>query len=89
MKKILLLVGICMALGLSAQAADETELREGPCMKILETCKTYVKNQKPKKSLYRDCMTPLLNDEKVEGVSVSSEDLKACKSKKAELKQKK
>lgn len=89
MKKALFLIGLSLALGLSAQAADDSELRDGPCMKILDSCKSYIKSQTTKKSLYRDCMHPLLNDEKIEGVSISPEDLKACKSKKAELKQKK
>lgn len=89
MKKALFLIGLSLVLSLSAQASDDTELRDGPCMKILEACKTYIKSQPTKKSRYRDCVTPLLNDEKIEGVNVSPEDLKACKSKKAELKQKK
>ena len=89
MKKTLLLVGLSLTLGFSVQAADDSELREGPCMKILDACKSYIKNNKAKKSLQRDCMQPLLNDEKIEGLSISAEDLKACKSKKAELKQKK
>ena len=89
MKKALLLIGLSLALGFAVHASDDTELRDGPCMKILDACKNYIKNQKTKKSLHRDCRIPLLNDEKIEGVNVSEEDLKACKSKKAELKQKK
>lgn len=89
MKKALLLIGLSLALGFSANAADDSELRDGPCVKMIDACKSYIKNNSAKKSFYRDCMTPLLNDEKVEGVSISAEDLKACKSKKAELKQKK
>lgn len=89
MKKALFLVGLSLALGLSAQASDDTELRDGPCMKILDACKAYIKANPNKKSVHRHCMLLLLNDEKVEGVSITAEDLKACKSKKAELKQKK
>jgi hypothetical protein len=89
MKKALLFIGLSFTLGSTAVAADESELRDGPCMKMLDACKAYIKKQPNKKSLYRDCMQPLLNDEKIEGVSINSEDLKACKSKKAELKQKK
>jgi hypothetical protein len=89
MKIVLSLIGLSLVISLSAQAVDDTELRDGPCMKILEACKTYIKSQPTKKSRYRDCVTPLLNDEKIEGVSINPEDLKACKTKKAELKQKK
>ena len=69
--------------------ADESELREGPCNKILEICKDLVKNSSKKLSLYRDCMQPLLNNEKVDNIKVDSAVLKACQEKKAEIKQKK
>lgn len=69
--------------------ANESELREGPCNKILEICKAHVKASSKKISLYRDCMQPLLNNEKVADLKVDSAVLKACQEKKAEIKQKK
>jgi hypothetical protein len=46
-------------------------------------------NLKDKKSLSKDCMQPLLNDEKVANVKIDDSIVKACKEKKAELKNKK
>lgn len=86
----LTLIGISLSTASVASLAEEAELREGPCNKIMEACKAYIKTAGPKKSLYRDCMQPLLNGEKREGVQgVSESDIKACQAKKAELKQKK
>ncbi len=72
-----------------ALAEEEAELREGPCNKVLEACKAYVKSSKEKKSVYRDCMQPLLNNEKNTGIKIDDAVLNACKLKKAEIKQKK
>ena len=73
-------------------SAENTEHRDGPCSKLMDACKAagYNKsNLKDKKSLSRDCIQPLLNDEKVAGVKLDDEIIKACKEKKAELKNKK
>ena len=86
MKLILTLAALTISI---SAFAEEPEISEGPCNKLIEACKTYVKSSKTKKSLYRDCMQPLLNDQKIEGLNVNSDDLEACKAKKAELKQKK
>jgi hypothetical protein len=67
--------------------AEEAELREGPCNKIMEACKAYVKTAGQKKSRYRDCFQPLLKGEKLEGVqNITESDIKACQANKAELK---
>ena len=93
MKSLLTLslaIGLAVALsGSFAQAEEEAELREGPCNKVLEACKAYVKSSKEKKSVYRDCMQPLLKDEKISGIKLDDAALKSCKLKKAEIKQKK
>ncbi len=73
----------------SAFADQDSDLREGPCNKILDACKTYAKISKTKISLYRDCMQPLLNNEKISEIKIDADDLKACQAKKAEIKQKK
>jgi hypothetical protein len=72
-----------------AFAEPNNELREGPCNKILDACKSYAKTSKTKISLYRDCMQPLLNNEKVAEIKIDADTLKACQAKKAEIKQKK
>ena len=84
-------IAICVfCLSVSAFGAEqEGELHEGPCNKIQEACKAYVKTSKDKLSLYRDCMQPLLNGQKIENLKIEAEVLKACQLKKAELKQKK
>ena len=85
----LIIVG---TLGHLAFAEEVAEHREGPCNKIMEACKEagFSKNaKKGTKSLYRDCLQPLLIGDKVENVKYTDDDLKACQAKKAELKSKK
>ncbi|MGZ3691637.1 MAG: hypothetical protein ACXVAX_09045 [Pseudobdellovibrio sp.] len=89
MKPLLTLI-LAVALSSSyAKAEEEAEIREGPCNKVLEACKAYIKSGKEKKSVYRDCMQPLLKDEKIAGLKLDDAVIKACKLKKAEIKQKK
>ncbi len=73
----------------NAHSAEAPEGASGPCMKIMEACKAAGYNKlilNEKKSLSKNCLQPLLNEQKVEGVSVDSKDLAACKAKKAEVK---
>ncbi|MEQ1724220.1 MAG: hypothetical protein ABL930_13700 [Pseudobdellovibrio sp.] len=65
--------------------------QDGPCMKLMEACKSagFSKSLNEKKSLSKSCLQPLLKGEKVEGVTVNSSDIEACKAKKAEVKSKK
>lgn len=73
-------------------SAAEPEQRDSPCIKIMDACKIAGYNKTSiadKKSLSKDCIQPLLNGQKVEGVSVNQSDVDACKAKKNELKIKK
>lgn len=81
---------LLFSLSLQAQN-EEAELREGPCVKLMEACKLYIKTlpSDQKKRLYRDCMHPVLSGERIVGVNIADADIKACQTKKAELKQKK
>ncbi|MCC2680403.1 MAG: hypothetical protein K0R29_2979 [Pseudobdellovibrio sp.] len=91
-KKQVLIRTVCtlaLLAGPAAFAGEDSDLREGPCNKILDACKSYAKISKTKISLYRDCMQPLLNNEKISEIKIDAEDLKACQAKKAEIKQKK
>ena len=87
-KSILAISVFCLSLSVLG-AEQEGELHEGPCNKIQEACKAYVKTSKEKISLYRDCMQPLLNGQKIENLKIEADVLKACQLKKAEIKQKK
>lgn len=78
------LIGMSLSTLPALSFADDAELREGPCNKITEACKAYIKKAGPKKSLYRDCRLPLLNGEKLEGVlNITEADIKACQAKKS------
>lgn len=74
-----------------ALAQESNEHQDGPCIKLMEACKGagYIKSLNQKKSLSKDCLQPLLNGQKVEGVTVNADDIEACKAKKAEVKSKK
>lgn len=72
-----------------AFAVETGSHTNGPCAKLVEACKNAGYNQSilsDNKSLSKNCLKPLLNNQKVEGVSVDSKDLEACKTKKNELK---
>lgn len=81
----------CILLSNIAHTQDTAEVVDGPCMKIMEACKSagYNKASNKKKSLSKDCIQPILSGKAVEGVSVEAADVEACQVKKAELKQKK
>lgn len=69
----------------------DKEPTEGPCMKLKEACVAagFEKGKhKEKKGLMMDCMKPLMHGETVAGVTVSPEDLAACKEKKEHRKEK-
>jgi hypothetical protein len=72
---------------LSASAEDSK-----PCKEIRAACESagFVKGgHKEGKGLVMDCMKKLVAGEKVEGVSVSSELVSACKAKKEKHKERK
>lgn len=94
MKPLLFLLKFILVFSMQTQyalAQDTNEHQDGPCIKLMEACKAagYVKALNQKKSLSKDCLQPLLNGQKVEGVSVNPDDIEACKAKKAEVKSKK
>ena len=81
---------LMFAFNVLAQDNNEQH-QDGPCMKLMEACRNagFSKSLKEKKSLFKACLQPLLSGQKVEGVTVISSDIEACKAKKAEVKLKK
>lgn len=64
--------------------ADVPKIEDHPCMRLEGDCKSagYVKgDHKDKKGLYKDCMQPLMNGQMPAGVTVSPDDIAACKAK--------
>ena len=91
MKYVFLTILVILASQFSL-AAEPSEQRDSPCIKIMDACKISGYNKTSvadKKSLSKDCIQPILNGQKVEGVSVVQSDVDACKAKKNELKIKK
>ncbi len=87
-----LALGLLLTFSTTQLLAEEaSDHPDGPCIKILEACKAagYNKSLNTQKSLSKQCLQPLINGQKVEGVNINSSDLEACRSKKAELKNKK
>ena len=67
-----------LTVGISARAGH-------PCEKIREACKAagFKKgDHKDKKGLMKDCVHPIMEGKTVEGVSVTTVDVDACKAKK-------
>ncbi len=90
--KNVILTSIVLLTILTTFAAENTEQHDSPCIKIMDACKIAGYNKSvagDKKSLSKNCIQPLLNGQKVEGVSVNQEDVDACKLKKSEIKTKK
>lgn len=89
----LIALSLATLLSLTLHAEDKKEKDTNhPCVKIKTACESagFIKGKhKEKKGLHLDCMKPLLEGKTVEGVSVSSEDISACKTKQAEHKAKK
>lgn len=78
-----------MTLSSSVFSAEVADHISGPCIKLMEACKSAGYNKSilsDKKSLSKNCLQPLLNGQKVEGVTVDPKDLEACKTKKADVK---
>lgn len=94
MKPLILILKFILVFSMQTQyasAQESNEHQDGPCIKLMEACKAagYNKSMNLKKSLSKDCLQPLLNGQKVEGVTVNADDIEACKAKKAEVKSKK
>ena len=89
MKNQSTLLSLAFFLSLSLHAEES---KNHPCEKIKTACESagFVKgDHKEKKGLYIDCMKPLLEGQSVAGVTITSEDVSACKEKRAKHKEKK
>ncbi len=93
MTKQFLITLVLTAFSLAAWSDNhDKEHGDGPCKKIKDACVAagFEKGKhKEKKGLKMDCMKPIMNGETVAGVTVSPEDLSACKEKKEQRKEKK
>ena len=89
MKKFLFAL-ICLSFATPAFAGEE---KDAPCKKIKAACEAagYTKggHKTDSKGLHIDCLQKLKEGQAVEGVSVSAEDMAACKEKKEKHKAKK
>ena len=91
MKNQSTLLSLAFILSLSFSLHAE-EPKNHPCEKIKTACESagFVKgDHKDKKGLYIDCMKPFLEGQSVSGVSINSDDVSACKEKRAKDKDKK
>jgi hypothetical protein len=63
-----------------ALAEEKEKVEEGPCRKVMDACKAadFGKTDS-KKSLFKDCMKPIMAGQKVTGVTVDPQALTACK----------
>lgn len=79
MKKALLFAAV-LTFGLSSFAQDDEAKtkEEGPCKKVMDACKA-ADFAKGGKTLFKDCMQPLLAGQKVEKVTVDPQVITACK----------
>lgn len=79
MKKSLL-IAFVLTFGLICFAQDDESKtkEEGPCKKVMDACKA-ADFAKGGKSLFKDCMQPILAGKSVEKVSVASDVVAACK----------
>jgi hypothetical protein len=87
------LMVLCLFSFLSVSVfAEEKHVDGHPCKQIKSACEAagFIKGgHKDKKGLHLDCMKPILDGQAVAGVSVSAEQISACKIKQAEHKAKK
>lgn len=86
------LISTLSLLSNSVLAQEGEGKEEGPCKKIRDACVAggYEKGaHKSGKGLYIDCMKKIMDGGTAEGVTVSNEDVAACKAKKEKRKDKK
>ncbi|MGZ3689776.1 MAG: hypothetical protein ACXWP5_09925 [Bdellovibrionota bacterium] len=79
-----LILGLAMALVQVASADDSAAKANHPCRKIEAACigGGYSKGgHKIGKGLWKDCVQPILAGKTVDGVTVSGDDVSACKAK--------
>lgn len=93
MKKQSTLLSLAILLSLTLSfSLNAQEPKNHPCEKIKTACESagFIKgDHKDKKGLYIDCMKPVLEGQSVTGVTITSEDVSACKEKRAKHKEKK
>lgn len=85
--KMALTLLLVLSASYAGAAEEANEHRDGPCIKIMEACKSagFGKGG-ASKSLSKDCMQPILSGQKVTGINLDANDIAACKAKKSELK---
>ena len=90
MKKIAVTVGMIALMGGFAFAADDSGATSaagakkgtGPCLQVVQACKGagFIKNDaKDGKGLFKNCVGPLMKGQSVQGVTVDSGTVQACK----------
>ena len=81
MKTLLTLTFVFLSTISQAVMAQSSEKSEGPCIQIMEACKTagYSKN------VSKTCIQPLLNGQEVSGVTLPASIISDCKAKKSQL----
>ena len=82
--KIIHIFLMILTLNSTLQAEENAEVKEGPCKKVMDACKAadYAKgDQTMKRSLYKDCMQPLLSEpsKPVTGVVLDEQIIAACR----------
>lgn len=80
---ILFVLAASLVFASTAFSEDDAKTKEeGPCKKVMDACKAadFAKGDHTmKKSLFKDCMQPLLAGQTVAGVTIDAEALTACK----------
>jgi hypothetical protein len=81
-KKIGLFVFIVFMMGLSIYSSKMINRKQPPCEAILHACKQagYIDDQVGRKSVFTDCLKPLMTGQAVANVVVSKVDVDACAS---------
>ncbi|MGZ3688578.1 MAG: hypothetical protein ACXWP5_11415 [Bdellovibrionota bacterium] len=83
-------VGVGLMIAQGAQAKVIVIHKDHPCKKIRVACENanYFRgaHERDGKGLFKDCMKPIMAGKSVEGVTVSADDVAACKAKRAENK---
>lgn len=77
-KSLLMILVLTFGLFSFAQNDESKTKEEGPCKKLMDACKA-ADFAKGGKSLFKDCMQPILAGKSVEKVSVGADIVAACK----------
>lgn len=101
-KTLILSSSLLLSLGLSLSAFADTmapsksmlensnlpQSKNRPCLNIATSCESagYRLSKVPGKNIWKDCVKPILAGKSISGVTASTDDINACKMKKAEHK---